>query len=161
MKQHAHKTNAIRQLDTAGVAYEIVSFEVDESDLSGVHAAELIGADPQTVFKTLVCKSERGGYVVCCIPVAEKLDLKKAARAAGFKELSMLPLRELLPTTGYVHGGCSPLGMKKPFPTYIDETAILFDRIGVSAGERGLQMLLSPEDLARVAGAQFADLCFA
>ena len=159
MSTKQHKTNAMRKLETEGIEYEPMSYEVNESDLSGVHAAQVMGMDPDMVFKTLVCKAASGGHVVCCIPVAEELDLKKAARAAGEKSLEMLPLRDLLPTTGYVRGGCSPLGMKKQFPTLIDETAILFDRIGVSAGERGLQMLLAPDDLASILDAPMVDLC--
>lgn len=153
-----HKTNAMRMLEVAGVSYSAVTYEVDESDLSGVHAAEVMGADPDTIFKTLVLSTPSAGHVVCCIPVAEELDLKKAAAAAGEKSLQMLPMKQLFSTTGYVRGGCSPLGMKKQFPTFIDETAILFDQIGVSAGERGLQILVNPEDLARVVHAPFVDL---
>ena len=159
MATKQHKTNAMRMLEAAQVDYVSMSYEVDESDLSGVHAAAMLGLEPEVVFKTLVCKAHSGGHVVCCIPVAEELDLKKAARAAGEKSLEMLPLRDLLPTTGYIRGGCSPLGMKKAFPTLIDETAILFDQIGVSAGERGVQMMLAPDDLVAVLGAQYADLC--
>ena len=159
MATKQHKTNAMRMLEAAQVDYVSMSYEVDESDFSGVHAAAMLGLEPEVVFKTLVCKAHSGGHVVCCIPVAEELDLKKAARAAGEKSLEMLPLRDLLPTTGYIRGGCSPLGMKKAFPTLIDETAILFDQIGVSAGERGVQMMLAPDDLVAVLGAQYADLC--
>lgn len=159
MSKHTSKTNAIRQLDSAGIAYEVRTYDVDESDLSGVHAAEELGLDPAMVFKTLVCTAHSGGHVVCCIPVAEELDLKKAARAAGEKNLEMLPLKKLTPTTGYVRGGCSPLGMKKQFPTLIDETAILYDRVGFSAGERGVQFLVNAEELAGLIDAQLVDLC--
>ena len=120
--------------------------------------AESIGQDVDTVFKTLVLKGEKTGYLVCCIPVAEELDLKKAARAAGDKKVEMLPMKELLPVTGYIRGGCSPVGMKKKFPTYIEETAELFDEIAVSAGIRGAQVILNPEDLRRYIEAVFADL---
>ena len=156
-----HKTNAMRLLETAGVPFDVAAYEVDESDLSGVHAAEMLGADPATVFKTLVLVANDGSHIVCCIPVAEDLDLKKAAQAARLKSVQMLPMKQLLPTTGYMRGGCSPVGMKKPFPTFIDETAILFDRIGVSGGERGVQILVNPEELAAAIGAEFADLVHA
>ena len=114
--------------------------------------------DPDSVFKTLVCTADKNSHVVCCIPVSQELDLKKAARAAGFKRGEMLPLKELLPLTGYVRGGCSPIGMKKPFPTLIDETAQLFGRIAVSAGRRGEQILLAADELCRLTGAGYADL---
>ena len=148
----------MRLLDAAGIPYRTQEYEVDEKDLSGVHVAESIGQDVDTVFKTLVLKGEKTGYLVCCIPVAEELDLKKAARAAGDKKVEMLPMKELLPVTGYIRGGCSPVGMKKKFPTYIEETAELFDEIAVSAGIRGVQVILNPEDLRRYIEAVFADL---
>lgn len=159
MKAHkTEKTNVMRLLDAAGIPYRTQEYEVDEKDLSGVHVAESIGQDVDTVFKTLVLKGEKTGYLVCCIPVAEELDLKKAARAAGDKKVEMLPMKELLPVTGYIRGGCSPVGMKKKFPTYIEETAELFDEIAVSAGIRGAQVILNPEDLRRYIEAVFADL---
>lgn len=148
----------MRLLDAAGIAYRTQEYEVDENDLSGVHVAQQIGEDPDMVFKTLVLKGEKTGYLVCCIPVAEELDLKKAAKAAGDKKVEMLPMKELLPTTGYVRGGCSPIGMKKKFPTYIEETAMLFDEIAVSAGVRGAQIILNPEDLRKYVGAEFCPL---
>lgn len=152
------KTNALRMLENAGIPFECASYEVDEEDLSGVHAAGLLGIDPDTMFKTLVCRDDRGGYFVFCIPVAEELDLKKCAVAAGVKRVELLHVKELLPLTGYIRGGCSPVGMKKKFPTFIHETAIVFDEIYVSAGQRGLQMKLSPERLAEYLEAPFADL---
>lgn len=159
MKAHkTEKTNVMRLLDAAGIPYRTQEYEVDEKDLSGVHVAESIGQDVDTVFKTLVLKGEKTGYLVCCIPVVEELDLKKAARAAGDKKVEMLPMKELLPVTGYIRGGCSPVGMKKKFPTYIEETAELFDEIAVSAGIRGAQVILNPEDLCRYIEAVFADL---
>lgn len=159
MKAHkTEKTNVMRLLDAAGIAYEVQEYEVDEKDLSGVHVAQSIGQDVDTVFKTLVLKGEKTGYLVCCIPVAEELDLKKAAKAAGDKKVEMLPMKELLPVTGYIRGGCSPIGMKKKFPSYIEETAALFEKIAVSAGCRGLQIILNPEDLRRYTDAEFADL---
>lgn len=142
------KTNAMRLLDQAGIAYRVMAYEVDESDLSGVHVAETIGQDPDTVYKTLVLKG-RNGYLVCCIPVAETVDLKKAAKAAGEKKVEMIAMKDLLSVTGYIRGGCSPVGMKKRYPAYIEETAILYDEIAVSAGVRGLQILINPEELCR------------
>lgn len=152
------KTNALRMLENAGIPFECTSYEVDEEDLSGVHAAGLLGIDPDTMFKTIVCRDDRGGHFVFCIPVAEELDLKKCAVAAGVKRVELLHVKELLPLTGYIRGGCSPVGMKKKFPTFIHETAIVFDEIYVSAGQRGLQMKLLPERLAEYLEAPFADL---
>lgn len=116
--QKTEKTNAMRLLDAAGLAYRVMEYEVDENDLSGVHVAKTIGQDPDTVFKTLVLKGERLGYLVCCIPVAEELDLKKVAKTAGDKKVEMIPMKDLLNVTGYIRGGCSPIGMKKKYPTY-------------------------------------------
>ncbi len=147
------KTNAVRLLEAAGIAFELGEYEVDEDDLSGVHAAELIGMPPEQMFKTLVARGDRNGIAVFCIPVAEELDLKRAAAVSGNKSLEMVHVKELLGLTGYIRGGCSPVGMKKRYPTYIDETCILFDRIAVSAGRRGLQLLISPEDLCAFTGA--------
>lgn len=152
------KTNVMRLLDAAGIPYRTMEYEVDETDLSGIHVAQQLGQDPDTCFKTLVLKGEKTGYLVCCIPVAEELDLKKAAKAAGDKKVEMLPMKELLPTTGYIRGGCSPIGMKKKFPTYIEETAILFDEIAVSAGMRGAQIILNPEALRAYVDARFCSL---
>ncbi len=152
------KTNALRLLENAKIKFETVEYEVDESDLSGTHIAEMLGQDPDSIFKTLVCVDDKGGHHVFCIPVAYELDLKKCAVAAGVKRVEMIHVKELLPLTGYIRGGCSPVGMKKKFPTYIDETATLCDRIYVSGGMRGLQMILSPTDLADFVGAGFADL---
>ena len=152
------KTNALRLLENAKIKFDTVEYEVDESDLSGTHIAEMLGQDPDSIFKTLVCVDDKGGHHVFCIPVAYELDLKKCAVAAGVKRVEMIHVKELLPLTGYIRGGCSPVGMKKKFPTYIDETATLCDRIYVSGGMRGLQMILSPTDLADFVGAGFADL---
>lgn len=152
------KTNAMRLLAQAGISFDTAEYEVDENDLSGVHAAQSLGAEQDSMFKTLVCRDESGGYRVFCIPVAYELDLKKCAACAGVKRVEMIHVKELLPLTGYVRGGCSPVGMKKKFPTYIDETATLWDRIYVSAGARGVQLLLSPDDLAAAVGAVYADL---
>ncbi|MDD6275062.1 MAG: Cys-tRNA(Pro) deacylase [Clostridiaceae bacterium] len=150
----ASKTNAVRLLEAAGIPFELGEYEVDEEDLSGVHAAEMIGMPPEQVFKTLVARGDRNGIAVFCIPVAEELDLKRAAAVSGNKSLQMVHVRELLALTGYIRGGCSPVGMKKHYPTYVDETCILFDRIAVSAGRRGLQLLISPDDLCAFLGAQ-------
>ena len=152
------KTNAMRLLTTAKIPFETVEYQVDEDDLSGVHTAEMLGTDPDCMFKTLVCRDDKGGYFVFCIPVAYELDLKKCAAAAGVKRVEMIHVKELLPLTGYIRSGCSPIGMKKKFPTLIDETATLYERIYVSAGQRGCQLYLSPTDLAGYVDAQFADL---
>ena len=152
------KTNALRLLETAGIPFTCSSYEVDEDDLSGTHAAEVLGIDPDCMFKTLVCRDDKGGYFVFCIPVAYELDLKKCAAAAGVKRVEMIHVKELLGLTGYIRGGCSPVGMKKPYPTWIDETATLFDKIYVSAGVRGMQMHISPVALADYIGAAFADV---
>ena len=155
---HKLKTNVLRLLDTAGISYEVREYDVDESDLSGVHAAKLVGLPPEQVFKTLVLKGASGSHFVCCIPSGDELNLKKAARACGEKSLDLIAVKELLPLTGYVRGGCSPIGMQKLFPTYIDETAELFDTIAVSAGARGIQVILAPKDLAGYIGAKLVDL---
>ena len=157
-QQKQDKTNVMRLLDAAGIAYRVQEYEVDENDLSGIHVANQIGEDPDSVFKTLVLKGEKRGFLVCCIPVAEELDLKKVARAVGDKKVEMLPMKELLPVTGYVRGGCSPIGMKKRFPTYLDKSAGEYEKIAVSAGMRGVQVILSPADLGRYVGAEMADL---
>ena len=151
-------TNAMRLLKQAGIEYGTSEYEVDESDLSGVHAAQMLGIDPDCMFKTLVTRGEKKGIYVFCIPVAEELDLKKCAVAVGEKKVEMIHVKELLGLTGYVRGGCSPIGMKKKYPTWIDETAQLCDRIYVSAGMRGQQVILSPEDLRAYTDATFVDL---
>lgn len=158
MDAHIDKTNAVRRFEAARVAHELRAYEVDAEDLSAAHAAEALGLEPESVFKTIVLRGERTGPFVCVIPGPFEVDLKKAARAAGDKSASPLPLKELEPLTGYVRGGCSPVAMKKALPTYIDETALLFDRISVSAGRRGLQVLAAPSDVANLSGATFADL---
>lgn len=152
------KTNAMRMLDTWSVNYETMEYEADENDLSGVHVAQQLNQPVEQVFKTLVLKGDKSGYIVCCIPVAEELDLRKAAKAAGDKKVEMIPMKELLPVTGYIRGGCSPFGMKKKFPTYIDETCELFDIVAVSAGVRGAQILLDPCDLIRYTEAAVVEL---
>jgi len=152
------KTNAMRQLDTAGVSYRVMEYEVDESDLSGVHVAEQLGESCDQIFKTLVLKGDRNDHYVCCIPVDQELDLKKVARVCKVKKVEMIAVKELLPITGYIRGGCSPIGMKKKFPTYIDETAVLFDEIAVSGGMRGTQIFVHPEALSALVEGHFADL---
>ena len=148
-KSHKQKTNAARLLDQARVAYELVSYEVDESDLSAGHVAESLGEDVRQVFKTIVLHGDRSGYFVCVVPGDHEINLKKAAKASGNKKCELLPLKELLPTTGYIRGGCSPIGVKKMFPTYVHETAARFDYVYVSAGMRGLQLRIAPADLLR------------
>ncbi|MDD4514785.1 Cys-tRNA(Pro) deacylase [Massilibacteroides sp.] len=143
------KTNAARILDKAKISYDLIPYEVDESDLSATHVAEQLNEPVEQVFKTLVLKGDKTGFFVCIIPGADELDLKKAAKVSGNKSCDMIPLKELLPTTGYIRGACSPIGMKKHFPTYIHETCLTYDRIYVSAGQRGLQIHLSPTDLIK------------
>ena len=151
-------TNAMRLLKQAGIPFDTSEYEVDESDLSGVHAAEMLGVEPERVFKTLVARGAKGQPYVFVIPVAEELDLKKCATAVGEKKLEMVHVKELLGLTGYIRGGCSPIGMKKKYPTCIDEIATLFDAIYVSAGMRGQQLILNPEDLRGYTDATFVDL---
>ena len=154
----ATKTNAVRLVQQAGIPCREEFYEFDENDLNGNHAAAAIGKPAEEVFKTLAARGERTGINVFCIPVCFELDLKKAAKAAGDKNMVMVPVKELLALTGYIRGGCSPVGMKKKYPTFIDETCQLYDEIAVSAGARGHQMLLNPEDLARLIGAKLVDL---
>lgn len=153
-----NKTNVARLLDTAKVKYALIPYEVDESDLSAVHVAAQLGEDVDRVFKTIVLHGDKSGYFVCVVPGEHEIDLKKAAKVSGNKKCELLPMKELLPTTGYIRGGCSPIGMKKHFPTYLDESAVDFDYIYVSAGQRGLQVRLAPGDLLREARAEYADL---
>jgi len=141
------KTNAMRLLDTAGVSYRPIEYSWDESDLSGTTVASKIGLPCEVVFKTLVARGDKNGLCVFCIPVDKELDLKMAAKHSCNKRVELLPVKELLGATGYVRGGCSPVGMKKPYPTYFDETAILFDEITISAGVRGCQLCVDREKL--------------
>ena len=142
------KTNAMRLLTQAKIPFRAAEYDFDENDLNGMHAAEGIGMPPERIFKTLVAHGEKHGYCVFCIPVCCELDLKKAAQAAQEKKIELIAVKQLLPVTGYIRGGCSPVGMKKKFPTFLDESAALYDEIGVSAGCRGCQLLLSPQALA-------------
>lgn len=151
-------TNAMRLLKQAHIPFETSEYAVDESDLSGVHAAEALGVDADCVFKTLVARGAKGALYVFCIPVAEELDLKKCAAAVGEKKIEMIHVKELPVLTGYIRGGCSPIGMKKKYPTCIDEIAVLFERIYVSAGMRGQQIIINPEDLRAFTDATFADI---
>lgn len=152
------KTNAMRRLDAAKIKYEVKEYEVDENDLSGTHIAEQIGLPFEQVFKTLVAKGEKSGVVVFCIPVDREIDLKKAAVVTGNKKLEMLHVKDLLGTTGYIRGGCSPIGMKKKFPTYIDESSQNFEQITVSAGVRGAQLLVNVDELVTFTDAKICQI---
>ena len=154
----ATKTNAVRLVQQAKIPCRESFYEFDEKDLNGNHAAAAIGIPPEQVFKTLVARGEKTGINVFCIPVCCELDLKKAAKAAGDKNMEMVAVKDLLALTGYIRGGCSPVGMKKKYPTYMDETCTLWDEIAVSAGARGHQMILPPENLANLVDAKLADI---
>lgn len=154
----ATKTNAVRIVQQAGIPCLEVFYEFDENDLNGNHAAQAIGKPAEEVFKTLVARGERTGINVFCVPVCCELSLKKAAKAAGDKNMELVAVKELLSLTGYVRGGCSPVGMKKKYPTFFDETCQLYDEIAVSAGERGHQILVPPMDLVRFLGAELVDI---
>ena len=158
MAKKINKTNAARLLDQAHVAYDLVPYEVDENNLAADHVAEQLGEDIHQVFKTLVLHGDRTGHFVCVIPGCDEVDLKKAARVSGNKKVEMIAMKQLLPITGYIRGGCSPIGMKKPFPTYFHQTCNDFDYIFVSAGMRGLQFKMAPADLVQFVGATVADL---
>ena len=154
----ATKTNAVRLVRQAGIPCREEFYDFDENDLNGNHAAAAIGKPAEEVFKTLVARGERTGINVFCIPVCFELDLKKAAKAAGDKNMVLVPVKELLSLTGYIRGGCSPVGMKKKYPTYFDETCQLYEEIAVSAGARGHQMIVPPEALASLVDAELVDL---
>ena len=154
----ATKTNAVRLVEQAKISCTESFYEYDEKDLNGNHAAAAIGMPPEQVFKTLVARGEKTGINVFCIPVCCELDLKKAAKAVGDKNMEMVPVKELLGLTGYIRGGCSPVGMKKKYPTFFDETCILWDKIAVSAGARGHQMIVPPEDLVNLTNAKCVDI---
>ena len=156
-----HRTNAARLLDSAHIAYELVPYPVDENNLAASHIADTLGEDINRVFKTLVLHGDKVGYFVCVVPGNMEVDLKKAAKAAGAKKVEMIPMKDLLSVTGYIRGGCSPVGMKKKFPTFFHVTASGFDFIYVSAGQRGLQFKINPADLISYVGAVVADIaCF-
>ena len=152
------KTNAMRMLDAAKIPYQTLEYEVDESDLSGVHIAETLRFPPEKMFKTLVAKGDKTGTLVFCVPVAGEIDLRRAASITGNKKIEMIHVKDLLALTGYIRGGVSPIGMKKKFPTYIDESALAFEEITVSSGTRGAQLLLNRETLLKFIGAKTADL---
>ena len=152
------KTNVARLLDKAKIPYELVPYTVDENNLAADHVAEELGEDINQVFKTLVLHGDRSGHFVCVVPGNTEVDLKKAAKAAGAKKAEMIPMKELLPLTGYIRGGCSPIGMKKPFPTFFHQSALDFEVIFVSAGVRGLQLKINPQNLISYVKAAVADL---
>lgn len=153
------KTNAARLLDRAKIAYELIPYEFDPDDLAASHVAESLGEDINRVFKTLVLHgADAGHYFVCVVPGNAEVDLKKAAKVAGTKKADLIPMKELLPLTGYIRGGCTPIGLKKPFPVYIHESALRWDSIYISAGQRGLQLRLSPADLIAYTRATPANL---
>lgn len=153
-----HKTNAARLLDQAKITYSLIPYDVDESDLSAIHVAEQLEEPTEQVFKTLVLQGDKSGYFVCVIPGAEELDLKIAAKASGNKNCHMILMKDLLNITGYIRGACSPIGMKKKFPTYIHDTCNNFDFIYISAGQRGLQIRIAPADLIKIAEAHIVHL---
>ncbi|MFN0119179.1 MAG: Cys-tRNA(Pro) deacylase [Blastocatellia bacterium] len=152
------KTNAARILNQLGISYELRAYEVTEDELDAVTVARKVNMPPEATFKTLVARGDKNGIVMACVPGDAELDLKKLAGVSGNKKIELVPVKELLGLTGYIRGGVSPLGAKKKYPVIIDETAILHDRLSVSAGQRGLQMILAPDDLLRAAEASYADL---
>ena len=154
----ATKTNAVRLVQQAGIPCREAFYAYDENDLSGLHAAQNIGMPPEQVFKTLVARGDKNGILVFCIPVCCSLDLKKAAKAAGDKSMELIHVHELLGHTGYIRGGCSPVGMKKKYPTYFDESCLLHEHIAVSAGERGHQMIVPPQPLTALIRAEIVDI---
>lgn len=153
-----NKTNAARLLDKAKINYELIPYEVDESDLSAIHVAEQLNEPIEQLFKTLVLRGDKSGYFVCIIPGAEELDLKLAAKVSGNKSCQMILMKDLLDVTGYIRGACSPIGMKKKFPTYIHSTCENFDFIYISAGQRGLQIKIAPTDLLKTIEATICTL---
>ena len=155
----AVKTNVLRHLDAAKIPYETREYAVEDENFDGKLVAGKTGLDPAMIYKTLVLTGDKGSHLVCVVPVERELDLKAVARAAGQKSVAMLPQKELLPLTGYLRGGCSPIGMKKPFPTYLEEAARELPRLSVSAGVRGCQVILATEDLIRETKAVLAPLC--
>lgn len=152
-----NKTNAMRQLDAAKIKYKVYEYEVDESDLSGTHVAAQLGLDFEMVFKTIVAKGDKTGYLVFCVPCHKEIDLKLAATVTGNKRVETVQVKELLGLTGYIRGGCSPIGMKKKFPTYIESSAVNFEEITISAGVRGAQLLVSTKELIAFIGAKLAE----
>ncbi len=161
MSKKIKKTNAARILDGLGIDYEIKTYEVDENDLSAVHVAQVSGLNIEMIFKTLVARGDKSGVIMAVIGGGDELNLKSLAKASGNKSVEMIALKELLPLTGYVRGGCSPLGAKKNYPVFVDARALTLEKISVSAGQRGMQIVLSPQDLIRAANATVAELIFA
>ena len=157
-KQKIEKTNAARLLDRAKIKYELIPYTVDEQNLAATHVAEQLGEDIATVFKTLILVGDRTGHLVCVVPGNHEVDLKAAARVSGNKKVEMIAMKELLPTTGYIRGGCSPIGMKKRFPTYVHSSALVHDAIYISAGVRGLQIRIAPTDLISFVGAEVTEI---
>ncbi len=160
MAKKLKKTNAARILDGLGIGYEIKTYEVNEDDLSAVHVAQVSGLDIKMIFKTLVARGDKTGIIMAVIGGGEELDLKALAKASGNKSVEMIALKELLPLTGYVRGGCSPLGAKKNYPVYLDSRALTLEKISISAGLRGMQIILSPQDLVRAVNATTAKIAF-
>ena len=153
-----NKTNAMRQLDAAKIKYEVCEYEVDENNLAGTHIADEIGLPYEVVFKTIVTKGDKTGYLVFCVPADKEIDLKKAATATGNKKIEPLHVKDLLGLTGYIRGGCSPIGMKKKFPTYFDSSASAHEKITISAGVRGAQLLIDTQTLIKFVSAKLADV---
>jgi len=158
MDKNIKKTNAARLLDQMKVAYDLIPYEVDENDLGAQHIAEQLGQPIERLFKTLVLRGDKLGLFVCVIPGAEEVDLKKAAKVTGNKKVEMIHVKELLPLTGYIRGGCSPIGMKKALPTWFHESIVQYDHVFCSAGQRGLQFRIAPRDLVDAARGQLADI---
>jgi Cys-tRNA(Pro)/Cys-tRNA(Cys) deacylase len=158
MAKKIEKTNAARLLDRAKIAYELVPYQVDENNLAATHVAESLGEPIERVYKTLVLSGDRNGYFVCVVQGDKEVNLKAAAKVSGNKSAEMIPMKELLPTTGYIRGGCTPIGMKKRFPTFIDSTVLQYDHIFISAGVRGLQLKINPAELIAYIEAQVADI---
>lgn len=158
MDKNIKKTNAARLLDQMKVAYDLIPYEVDENDLGAQHIAEQLGQPIERLFKTLVLRGDKLGLFVCVIPGAEEVDLKKAAKVTGNKKVEMIHVKELLPLTGYIRGGCSPIGMKKALPTWFHESIVQYDHVFCSAGQRGIQFRIAPRDLVDAARGQLADL---
>lgn len=158
MATKIHKTNAARQLDQLYVKYDLISYDVDESDLSAIHVASQLKEDISKVFKTILLRGDKNGVFVCVVPGDDEIDLKKAASVSHNKKADTVPLKELLPLSGYIRGGCSPIGLKKPYPIYLHQTAKDLPYVYISAGQRGLQVKLNPADLVKVTDATIADL---
>ena len=158
MAKKTEKTNAARLLDKAGISYNLVPYEVDENDLAVQHVADCLGQDIAMVFKTLVLHGDKSGHIVCVVPGHMEVDLKALAKVSGNKKVEMIAMKDLLSVTGYIRGGCSPVGMKKRFPTFFHSTALSFEHIYVSAGVRGLQLEIAPSDLIKFVNATVADV---